>query len=165
MRDLLNQIQMALNLNLYYLALFVSLSIPDVCGAIESENGKAKKSRYINWFDKYVSHKYGDILTGEDCYYFRCSLLHRGSSQHQKSTFSRVLFIEPLLTTNIIHSSIANDALIIDVRIFCTDIIEGVLDWLRQNEGTELYERNYDKFMRRYPQGLSPYIKGVPVIS
>lgn len=165
MKDFLNQIQRALSLNLYYMALFASLAIPDICGAIGSINGEAHRSKYIKWFNTYVAHKYMEILTGENCWYFRCSMLHQGSSQHPKSTYSRFLFVEPSVTTNIIHCGILDDALCIDVRIFCMDIISGALVWLQQYEGTELYKRNYNKFMRRYPNGLSPYIGGVPVIS
>jgi hypothetical protein len=104
------------------------------------------------------------MFTGKDCYYYRCSALHQGSSQHPQGTYSRILFVEPSATTNIFHCNILNDALNIDVRIFCNYIVSGALDWLRQYETTELYERNYGKFMRRYPRGLSPYIVGVPVI-
>jgi len=173
MRDLLEQIDKALEANLYYVALFVSLAIPDICGAIGSPDGKATKPKYVNWFDKYVGPRYSStiigrpisFLTGEDCYYFRCSLLHQGSSQHTKSSYSRILFVEPSATTNVFHCNILNDALNIDVRVFCRDIISGALIWLKDCEGTELYQKNYDMFMRRYPKGLSPYMVGVPVIS
>ena len=164
MRHLLEQIKKGLDNNLYYLSLFVALALPDICGAINSENGEAHRNKYIEWFNKYVAEKYNGFLSGEDCYYLRCSLLHQGSSQHIKSKYSRILFIEPAATTNIFHCNILNDALNIDVRIFCNDIIEGVEKWLKEVEETELYRKNYSKFMRRYPHGLEPYINGVPVI-
>lgn len=164
MRNLLRQIETALDSDLYYVALFASLSLPDICGAIESEDGRATKEKYEEWFDKYVGHKC-PFITGEDCYRFRCSLLHQGSSQHPKGTYSRVIFVEPSATTNVFHCNILNDALNVDVRIFCADILSGVEQWLQENEGTELYKKNYGKFMRRYPDGLAPYIVGVPVIS
>ncbi|MDD5710773.1 MAG: hypothetical protein PHV43_01570 [Candidatus Colwellbacteria bacterium] len=165
MRELLNQIKKGLNINLYFLALFVSLVIPDICGALDSEDGEATGQKYKNWFDKYVAPKYNGFLSGADCYYFRCSLLHQGTSQNSNSRYSRILFIEPGATTNILHNNILNDVLNIDVQIFCRDIILGAEEYLNHNEGTELYERNYDKFIRRHPDGLLPYIAGVPVIS
>ncbi|KAF0134743.1 MAG: hypothetical protein FD145_460 [Candidatus Saganbacteria bacterium] len=164
MKNILNQIQKGLETNLYYLSLFVSLSMPDICGAIESQNGEASGKKYADWFDKYVAPKYNGFLSGDDCYKFRCSLIHQGSSQHPKSNYSRVLFVEPSSTTNIFHKLIMNDALNIDVHIFCNDIVAGVNDWLQKVENSELYKINYDKFMRRYPNGLKPYIVGVPVI-
>ncbi|PIP17784.1 MAG: hypothetical protein COX43_02405 [Parcubacteria group bacterium CG23_combo_of_CG06-09_8_20_14_all_35_9] len=165
MRDFLTQIKNGLDANLYLLSLFSALAIPDLCGAMSSENGEANPEKYKTWFDKYVAPKYNGFLSGNDCYFFRCSLLHQGSSQHPNNTYKRVLFVEPSTTTNVFHNNIMNDALNIDVRIFCNDITEGAEKWLDENEETELYKKNYDKFMRRYPNGLSPYIVGVPVIS
>jgi len=165
MRDFLRQIEIGLDANLYLLSLFSALVIPDLYGAMSSENGEASAEKYKVWFDKYVAPKCKGFLSGEDCYYFRCSLLHQGSSQHPRSNYKRVLFVEPSATTNVFHNNIMNDALNIDVRIFCKDIISGAEVWIIENEETGLYKKNYDKFMRRYPNGLRPYIVGVPVIS
>jgi hypothetical protein len=165
MRDILDQIRLSLNNNLYYCALFVALSMPDICGAMESPDGQTDNQKYIKWFDVYVGSKYINFLSGEDCYYFRCSLLHQARSQHPKSNYARVIFVEPSVTTNIFHCNILNDALNLDVRIFCEDIITGVQEWLLKFEGTPIFSQNYNMFMRRYPNGLPPYIVGVPVIS
>ncbi|MDA2914269.1 hypothetical protein MYX77_10000, partial [Acidobacteriia bacterium AH_259_A11_L15] len=111
LREILEQIQRGLDHDLYYLALFVSLAVPDGCGAIGSEDGEAARKKYTDWFDKYVAGRYSGFLSGEDCYLFRCSLLHQASSQHPKSTYSRVLFVEPSATTNVFHNNILNNAL------------------------------------------------------
>jgi len=163
-QNLLDQVQKGLGANLYYLSLFVALSLPDICGAIDSKNGEATSKKYKEWFDEYIASKYSGFLTGEDCYRFRCSLLHQGSSQHPKSAYSRVLFVEPIGTTNVFHNNVMNDALNIDVRIFCNDMIEGAKKWLQKVEKTDLYKENYNKFMKRHPNGLKPFIVGVPVI-
>ena len=165
MREFLTQIKKGLDTNLYLLSLFSVLAIPDICGAMNSENGEASAEKYKVWFNEYIAPKYNNFLNGENCYYFRCSLLHQGSSQHNKSSYKRVLFIEPSATTNILHNNIMNDALNIDVKIFCNDLVNGAEKWLDENENTDLYKKNYDKFMRRYPNGLPPYIVGVSVIS
>jgi len=166
MREFLAQIRRGLNANLYYLSLFSALAIPDICGAMSSEDGIATSKKYKAWFGKYVTPKYKNFLNGDDCYYFRCSLLHQGSSQHENSSYERVLFVEPSTTTNIVlHCNVINDALNIDVKIFCSDLVGAAEKWLEENENTDLYKKNHDKFMRRYPDGLSPYVVGVPVIS
>lgn len=165
MKDFINQIQLALqNPSLYYLTLFASLALPDICGAMSSENGESSKEKYIQWYDQYMAHKC-QFFTGEDCYYFRCSLLHQGSSQHQRSEYRRIIFVEPSATTNIFHCNILNDALNLDVSVFCNDLIQSVENWLQVYENTELYKRNYERLIKRYPNGLPPYIGGVPVIS
>ena len=163
LKDLLAQIETAVDANLYLIALFASLAIPDICGAIDSEDGTASKSKYINWFNKYVADKCS-FLSGEDCYYFRCSFLHQGSTQHPNSSYSRILFVDPTATTNVLHCNVFNDALNIDFRIFCKDMVEAARQWLTNVESTERYTQNIEKFVQRYPTGLH-IISGLPVIS
>jgi len=103
-------------------------------------------------------------LTGDACYRFRCSLLHQGSSQHPESPYERIIFVEPGTTTNVIHYSMSNNVLIIDVNMFCLEVIAGARLWLDANEDTERYQSNYANFARRHPNGLSPFVGGVPVI-
>lgn len=164
MKDLLDQIERALDANLYLLALLGSLVIPDICGAVGSEDGRADRKKYINWFTKYAAN-ICPFLSGEDCWRFRCSLLHQGSSQDKWSSYSRVLFVEPTATTNIFHCNVLNDALNIDIRIFCLGMVAAARRWLDEVQGTELFKRNMQKFMQRYPNGLAPYIVGVPVVT
>lgn len=170
MRDLITQVRLAADSRAYYLSLFAALTLPDICAAAESLDGQATGNRYIAWFDRYVAPKYtvgpdhSPSLSGADCYYYRCSLLHQGSSQHPKSKFSRILFVEPGVTSNVFHNNILNDALNIDVRLFCNDILDGAEQWLTQAEKTPEYQQNYPRFLQRYSNGLPPYIVGIPVI-
>lgn len=169
MRDLFQQIDRAVGANLYYVALLAALSLPDICGAMESDDGEATRQRYIAWFDRWVAPKYtvrGALsLTGEVCYYYRCSALHQGRAAHPRMGYSRVLFVEPAATTNVFHNNILNDVLNIDLRYFVRDLLTGALEWLNQAEASANYQRNYALFMQRYPNGLAPYIVGVPVIA
>ncbi len=169
MRDLFQQIERAAAANLYYVALLAGLSLPDICGAMESDNGEANRKKYIAWFDRWVAPKYmvrgASSLSGEVCYYYRCSSLHQGRAAHPRLGYSRVLFVEPGATTNVFHNNILNDALNIDLRLFVRDLLAGALEWLQQAEGSVNYKRNFALFMQRYPNGLAPYIVGVPVIA
>ena len=61
--------------------------------------------------------------------------------------------------------NILNDALNIDVREFCIEIVSAARLWLEQVRGTEPYETNCVSFVHRYPNGIAPYIIGLPVIS
>ncbi len=131
---LLKQIKDALSNKIYYLALFVSLSLPDICGALGSIDGNASGQNYINWFNKYVQDKYKSsfkdnpyFLTGSDCYYLRCSFLHQGSTQHNKSNYSRIVFSEPHPCSW--HSNISDNVLQLDLITFCQDIINSVKQW------------------------------------
>ena len=166
MDDYLNQIEMAAKTNgLYYLSLGASLTIPDICGALESTDGIATGARYKAWFDANALPPYRNFLSGEDCYRFRCSFLHQGTTGHPQSSYSRIVFIEPGATGTVAHLNVMNDALKIDVKRFTLDMVVSAKMWLACVKGTEPYESNLNKFVRRYPQGLAPYIVGVPVIS
>jgi hypothetical protein len=165
MRDLLQQIDLALGARLYYLALISALAVPDMCAALESPDGRTTGARYADWFDKYVGPRYLSEVDGRFCYQFlRCSLLHEGSTIHSKGPFARFLFQEPNPEMNIFHNCVIGDVLTIDVRIFCRDIIAGALQWLTANESTPTFQANFPKFIRRYPNGLAPYFLGAPII-
>lgn len=164
MRDLLQQIEFGLQVNLYYLSLIAALSVPDMCAALSSRDGKTTGPKYALWFDQNVAPKYNGNLDGQTCYQFRCSLLHEGSTQHPRSPYSRVLFLEPYQNTNIFHNCLIQDALNIDVRFFCRDIVASASDWLAVNESSPIFKANFPKFIQRYPNGIHPYIVGTPVI-
>ena len=98
MQNLIRSVKKSVQGKNWYGALFLSLSLPDICGKIEdearsvSDSAYSKRSsvkRYSEWFDKYLQKKYlGNVnmklLTGEDFYAFRCSLLHEGSDNIKK---------------------------------------------------------------------------------
>jgi hypothetical protein len=164
--DFLDQVEAAaIDGRFYYLALAGALMVPDICGGLEAPDGEADGPLYTGWFNTYVAPLQGGFLTGEDCYRFRCSFLHQGRTQHPKSGYSRILFIEPGASVNVFHMNIMNDALNIDVRTFCLEMVRAARTWLATVEGTEPYETNLSSFVRRYPTGLSPYFGGLPVIS
>jgi len=167
--EFFSQVGTAANSRMYFLALAGALMIPDICGALESADGEATGSRYTVWFDRHVAplHAYAGppVLDGRTCYQFRCSLLHQGTTQHPRSSYSRILFVEPGATTNVLHMNVVNDALNIDVHSFCIEMVQAALTWRQSVAGTEPYETNLVKFVTRYPNGLPPYIGGVPVIS
>lgn len=181
---LVEQMERALASNFYLLALTTALSVPDIAAAIDSDNGRATRAKYEKWYNNWVlprfsinvkkmlekrGHKYlGDIenpFNGNECYYYRCAMLHQARSTHDKSSFSRVMFIEPNTTTNVIHYGKMNDALTIDLPSFCLEVAQGYRSWVSSAKGTVNYERNIANTMKRYSNGLSPYIVGVPIIS
>jgi len=183
MHALVEQIQASLASRHYYLSLFTSLSVPDIAGALASENGEASGKKYAAWYEAWArprflenvlaelpSHVRAHVknvenpLDGESCYQFRCSLLHQGSTQHPESKFTRIIFIEPGATTNVVHYGRMNDALCIDLPRFCTEVLQGARAWLSAHEADPEVQRNLAKFAQRHPTGLPPYIVGVAVV-
>ena len=169
MRDLLDQIYAATNAGQFYLCLFPSLTLPDICAAMESDDGMASRSRYVAWFDKYVAHKYYHsvmeecVFSGDDCYYYRCALLHQGTGQHPKLRWNRVFFLEPG-SGPVANMNVIGDMLNLDVGLFCINMLNSVLDWWSANSETENVKRNWDRFLQRYPSGFPPFAS-VPTIT
>lgn len=169
MEDLLGELQKVAGAGYYSVALFTSLALPDICAAMESEDGKATGAKYKAWFDKWVSPKYpsypheGFFLTGQTCYAYRCGLLHQGKAMHKDLGYSKVLFLGPARIT--IHNTVMNDALVIDIPSFVKDISLSIREWMKFVEGTEPFDGHYKNFMKRHRGGLAPYVIGVDVFS
>lgn len=164
MQDIFQQIRDSNKAGFYYVALISALAIPDICAGLESTNGETSKNKYISWFNTHIAPKYNNFLDGETCYYFRCSMLHQGSTKHSKSRYTRIIFIEPNNHDLVLHNNIINDALNIDVRIFCEDICLAAERWWQAASSQPICKINFSHFVTRYPKGLPPYIVGIPVI-
>ncbi len=171
MDEFFKQVADAARSHLYFLALSGALVIPDMCAALESTDGETRGSRYIDWVDRnvaprHISHWTGQpFLDGDSCYRFRCSLLHQGRTEHPKSRYSRIIFVEPGATKSSFHMNVIDDVLNIDVYKFCMEMVDSAFIWRTSKMGTEPYETNVQRFVTRYPNGLAPYIVGLPVIS
>lgn len=128
----------------WYGALFVALSLPDICGKIDQPGENSSQRRYAAWFDKYVRPKYTHrvgadrqehvFLGGNDCYALRCAYLHEGSDntslQKAKEAVERFHFIvAPKGCT--IHCNMIDTKLQLQVDIFCEDIKQSVIAWVR----------------------------------
>lgn len=164
MEFLLKEIEQALNSGLYFIALQSTLTLPDICGALQSVDGIATRDDYITWYDTYAKESSRNAISGQDCYYFRCSCIHQGTSQNPRSSYKRILFLVPN-DQLFLHNNIIEDALNIDINIFCSNIIAAVRKWEQRIKNDANFVRNYDNLIKVYPTGIPPYINGIPVIS
>lgn len=171
MEYLLQEIEKSMKHGLYQLALFSSLSIPSICGAMGSENGEDSYDKYANWFNTYMprrkNNKYGDgtYFTADDCYHYRCAVLHQGYSSHRSFDYKRILFVDPTSSAFdsigsmhgcIIGAGTSEKSLLINIETFCSDIIKCAREWLEETKHTKEYERNHQKLIQRYPKGIGP---------
>ena len=53
MEELLIQIELALQYNLYYLALQSTLTLPDICSALIDTKGETSGAKYASWCSKW----------------------------------------------------------------------------------------------------------------
>ena len=113
MKDIIKQIRIAYKSQAYYPALFLALALPDICGALESEN--------------------------------------------------RIIFLEPNDRYKF-DDNIINEVLNIDLINFCENICKGVENWLDDKIENKIIQQNIKKLIKKYPNGIFPYIMGIPVI-
>jgi hypothetical protein len=168
MELLLQQIEEALTDRLYFVALFTALGLPDICGAIDSSDGQATGPRYQGWFDEYVASKCYGVLSGQDCYIIRCSVLHQGTLEHSRSRYSRIILTPPNPQQIVVHLNRMSDAsgtsLDINIETLCRDLVASVRTWLAAKSNDALFQTNITRFMNVYPHGFG-HIQGIPVIA
>lgn len=170
MHDYLDQVEWAANTNrLFYLSLAAALNIPDMCSALGAKDGQTTGALYIAWYDEHMAPRYAhqgrpSTFPGADCYRFRCSFLHQGTTQHPKATFGRILFTEPPMTMHMCTFNV-DEAIAFDVKLFCLDMVDAARRWIASVEGTEPYETNARSFIQRYSGGFIPFVVGFPVIT
>lgn len=163
MELLINELEFCLANKMFVISLNTALTIPDICSALQSENGCTKGSKYANWVDKYLSPKYDKSITGEDVYKLRCASLHQGKFNHDFPKYEKIIFIIP--SENYFHRLTINNSYALDVCTFINDIIEGYKEWKKDNSLNENVAKNSIESFVFHPQGLSPYIVGVPLLA
>ena len=155
------EIEIAVSNGLYSIALGMTLCIPDICAALESGNGKTEGNKYRKWYRNNVGEEL--FLSAEDCYFFRCAFLHQGTTEHEKMTYNKVVFTIPNEHNIVAHNNIFNDALNLDIVLFSQTIIKAAREWLIKVQDDENFKRNMNKSFKFYPNGLPPYIVGMPL--
>lgn len=88
---LINEIHLALDNNLYLVALNTALTLPDICGKAKYPDKKTTE-RYKLWYEEYVGQyercpdENDDMpyLSADVVYQLRCSLSHQGNPNIEK---------------------------------------------------------------------------------
>lgn len=125
----------ALEAKNWYAALYMALTMPDICSKLEKPGNTKSGERYKGWFDSYLAHNYNRIqdaapmLIATDCWALRCSILHEGSEDisgqpSASQQLSRICF-----TSTPVHRIRVNDLLMLNVRSFCNEMIDAVERW------------------------------------
>jgi hypothetical protein len=166
MEDLLAEIEACVANGNFYLALFCTLALPDICGALEASDGVARGGRYVAWYDANMPAHYSALFAGSQCYAFRCSTLHQGKTTNPKLGYSRIIFVAGSeVASPEMHLNVLNDALNLDLRAFSGDVVQSVRSWLTNSAANANVQANLAHFCRVRRNGLPGYIEGVDVLS
>lgn len=160
MNETIEEIRAALKEGLFSLALTGTLAAIDVCGALESENGRSTGERFKTWSDNNLRHQF-PTLRPEDLWKMRCGLLHQGRLEAKE--YSSILFALPNDKGVHIHNNTINDALNLDLVTFCNTVLDAIEAWWNLNATRE--PSNAKFLIRRRTNGLMPIMDGVTVLS
>lgn len=146
------QMNQALDAGLYMPAMVVALTLPDIMGALESEDGRATGPKYQAWLSRNANYRSEDALR---IWEIRCSLLHQGRANKGEV---EVAFTVP--GTAQIHnlSTVSHDGVKIgwySIEEFVRQMSTAVIAWLKQFGATKQAQRNLERFARLRPEGVS----------
>lgn len=136
MQDIVDSIRNALLQKNWYAALFVTLTLPDICVALEY--GKTSREKYSEWFEGNLP-QYKGFLSGDDCYALRCATLHEGkdniSQQRIRDVLDHFIFSissnhKNLFKDIVINSGSKESFLQLNVARFCTEMCDAVSQWI-----------------------------------
>jgi len=158
------EVRRALDAGLYYLAVVLTLTLPDICAALESDDGESTGARYRAWCDTWMASTY-PMLNGHDLWSLRCGVLHQGKLGHPNMSYTRVLFTIPNAQGMYFHNNVMNDALNLDAVTFCEEVVGAVSQWYAANKTSPNVQANWPQLLQYREQGLAPYMVGIPLIA
>lgn len=163
MDDLIYALESSIVNKNWYGSLFIALSIPDICGYLESPT-VTSQIRYERWFEKYLSQKYSShigpnrelhiFLSPSDCYALRCALLHEGrdeiTGQRAREALDRFHFTEPP-QSGYIHCNQTDNILQLQVDEFCKDMLSGLREWFLNVQNEPDIINRINNILKVYP--------------
>jgi hypothetical protein len=141
----------------WYAGLVLTLMLPDVCAALEAPNGKSNSDRYKAWFDTWLQRKL-PLLSADDLYFLRCGVSHEAKFKHDKMKYKQVFFTLRLKNGFWTHMNEHQDALNLDLCIFCQDVIDSVEVWYEQNKDNRTVKKNLRHLVQFYPLGMLDFL-------
>lgn len=166
---ILTQITRGLDRGFHYLAVVSTLTLPDICAALEAPDGWSTNARYKAWWDAWMLAKY-PLMTSDDAYGLRGGVVHQGklTKPHKHLTYDRIVFTIHGGMHNCISSNnggVDESALQLDAKIFCYDVMDGVRAWYAAKKDDPNVVANMPRVLQFRPDGLHPHFVGIPVIA
>ena len=113
----------------YWSLLHVTICLPDICAALQSDDGRTNGKLYIAWCDQFLPDT---LLSGSERYQMRCNVLHQGRAKIEPpGRYTGFSFAQPTQTGEIDHRRVEGTTLILDVGRLSSEYRHGVEGWTR----------------------------------
>lgn len=150
--DFIAAARQAAEADIWFAALPLALTLPDICGAVDDPGIGKSKERYIAWWDIYMAHRYVvrpdededpqwepfTYLSGTDAYALRCAYLHSGTDELHGygRAHNRIRFLGPPSDKPFGYDE---QALTLNVGLeqFVEWVCQAVEEWLRDRSMDE----------------------------
>lgn len=159
-----DEIAKSVEAGLYSLPIFMAAAIPDMCAALESEDGRTSSSKYRAWFDKWAFSRMS-LITAEDCYKLRCGLIHQGKLGGMTGGIKQIIFLLPSKMFARFANNRFNDTYAYSIDSFCDDMMASSNDWWREMANDTQVKENAKHVLKLHPDGWSGVVSGVPVLA
>jgi hypothetical protein len=173
--SVLTDVNRCIDAKLYYPALLVALTLPEICSALKLDNSVfVKQEHYVPFVDKYTT----PAALGCDglmCYRLRGGIVHRANlAGHNKIGADNIIFTVPESNQWIQGISIViknedgsdnKKAPYFDLKTFCGTLVEAVFAWYEDNQNDPKVKENMENLIRYCPNGLPPYFPQGPVVA
>jgi len=130
---IIQDIERAISVRLYYPALLMTLTLPEICmGLTLQKSNFVKRDHYVSFVDNYTTE--GELgLDGASCYQLRGGLVHRADlTGHAYFPNTHVVFTVPETHSSIHALSIISgdkSASMFDLQLFCAAMIKAARAW------------------------------------
>jgi hypothetical protein len=115
----------------YWALLHILVVLPDICGALESENGKATPRKHHRWCAYFGQDP---TFTPVDRYALRCVLLHQGRTVTTWGQYGSYSFLQPTPSGPVDHRLVADFGrygknLPLDVDKLAAETVQAIRAW------------------------------------
>jgi hypothetical protein len=161
---MLIEIERCMDAKLYLAALMMTAALPDICGAMESEDCRAKQSRYESWFNDNIGSAFNHF-GAQQCYSLRCGLLHQGRSEFRtKSQNGRFAFLLPGGIEIGMGKAKQNDNTFMMIKDFVSIFVSKTRQWESKNKQNPIVTKNIQSLVSKKRE-LPPNIRGIDLIA
>jgi hypothetical protein len=165
---IVSDVQRAYDQKLYYPALAVALTLPEICVALTFDSTMfVKGEHYANFIDTFTTQpELG--LDGISCYRLRGGVIHRANAAgHPFFGATHVVFTVPESNATLHAFGVkadGNTATMFDLKLVIDAMISAVIRWYEKNKAHPKVIENLPLLISWRPNGLPPFLEGRPVI-